>query len=153
MGKASGSTRNSSATSPKGLSSIPESVVEQAASNLRNSIEARRSAEDELRENADDAIKVINKIKVPAVGSTNRVTLPGGYEATIRHAHAGYGKGGILESEIYTPQGERVGGIANHRERFGSNGMAEFGTKSEAARAVREAMVDWIRIRFKGARY
>ena len=154
MGKSSGSTRSSSSNSPKGLSSgFPQDVIEQAALNLRASIDARRNAEEELRANSNSAISTIRKIKSPKMGETSSVELPGGYKAQITLRTAGYGSGGIYESEIYTPQGDRIGGIANHRERFGSNGMATFSTKSEALSSVKESMIDWIRIRFQGAKY
>ena len=154
MGKTSGVTRASASHSPRGLTSgFPEGVINQAADNLRASIEARQSAEDELRNNADNAIKAINKMKSPKFGQPTSLELPGGYIAEIKMLRPAYGSGGLIESEIWTPQGDRVGGIANHRERFGSNGMATFGTKAEALRSVKDSMTSWIRVRFKGARY
>ena len=48
MGKSSGSTRASSATSPKGLGSgFPQEVIEAAAGELRSSINAREATEAE----------------------------------------------------------------------------------------------------------
>lgn len=155
MAKSSGSTRASASNNPRGLgaSGFPQEVINNAAADLRASIETRRSAEDELRSRADDAIKTIRSMKAPKMDERSTVELPGGYRAQITLRKPGYGSGGILESEIFTPQGDRVGGIANHRERYGSNGMATFSSKSEAFRSVRDSMTDWIRIRFKGDRY
>ena len=134
-------------------SRIPAEAINAAAENLRVSVEARLSAEDELRNNADNAIKAINKMKSPKFGQPTSLELPGGYIAEIKMLRPAYGQGGLIESEIWTPQGQRVGGIANHRERFGSNGYATFGSKSDAMRSVKDSMTSWIRVRFKGDRY
>ena len=132
MAKGSGNTRTSSSRTPSATSLNTPGM----------------SASD-----ADTALRSIGKMRAPAMNSTNEIELPGGYRAQIRHMKAGYGSGGLLESDIIDPSGNKVGGVANHRERYGSNGYATFASKSEALNDVRDAMQSYIRIKFKGERY
>lgn len=141
MAKGSGTTKGGNKSNPKGLvSSSPAKITGGGDYKM---------AYDE----AQSAVSIINKMKAPAVGETNRVQLPGGYYATISNLRPGYGKGGFLQSNIYNSNGDKMGGVSDHRERYGSIGMAEFGTKKEALDAVKDAMASWIRIRMMGLKY
>ena len=161
MGKGSGSTRASSSGNPKGLtkpyevngvSYTEKEFLEKFTEPSQSKTIGGGDYKMEYNE-ANNAIILINKMKAPAKGETTRVALPGGYSATIRNLEPGYGKGGFLQSNIYNAEGEKMGGVSDHRERYGSNGMADFGTKKEALEAVKDAMASWIRIRMMGLKY
>lgn len=73
----------------------------------------------------------MDKIKFPKMHSSEKFKLDTGEEFIITHEKPGYGKGGILSLKRASD------GYSYGTFRYGSNGMADFGTLTEAKRSLK----------------
>jgi hypothetical protein len=73
----------------------------------------------------------MDKIKFPKMHSSEKFKIDTGEELIITHEKPGYGKGGILSLKRASD------GYSYGTFRYGSNGMADFGTLTEAKRSLK----------------
>lgn len=73
----------------------------------------------------------MDKIKFPKMHSSEKFKIDTGEEFIITHEKPGYGKGGILSLKRASD------GYSYGTFRYGSNGMTDFGTLTEAKRSLK----------------
>lgn len=98
-------------------------------------VEARTFA-NYAKEN-EQALTAIRKLTLPQMNGKSETKISGGYSVKMTHSPSAYGRGGIIETRIVDRSGKES---YNWRTRYGDNGMATFGDKSEALRSIKREL-------------
>ena len=128
MGKQAGATRKIGSTGGTNTSGI-----NQINAPVSNGGMATPTQQDN-RTRIESVAKMIKSLKAPSMGGSTTINLQNGREVVVSLQKPGYGNGGVFSYRIIE-NGET---IFNGRSRFGSNGYANFSTKSQAWNNVKK---------------
>ena len=128
MGKQAGTTRKTGSTGGTNTGGI-----NQTNAPVSNGGMATTTQQDD-RTRIESVARMIKSLKAPSIGNSTTINLQNGKEVVISLQRPGYGNGGVFSYRVIE-NGET---IFNGRSRFGSNGYANFSTKSQAWNNVKK---------------
>ena len=128
MGKQAGTTRKTGSTGGTNTGGINQTNAPVSNGS------ATTPTQQDNRTRIESVARMIKSLKAPSMGGSTTINLQNGREVVVSLQRPGYGNGGVFAYRVI----ENGQTIFNGRSRFGSNGYADFSTKTQAWNNVKK---------------